>query len=196
MVDEGVTAQNMGTFSDVDLSDQITLRASIGTISQDDGFSRAWSWSQATTDGPAETQSVFTITADDGQGGTATTTFNLAVNNVAPTMDDLSLSVPENRPDGTIVGSISATDPGSDTLTYEVVGGSGAGALVIDADTGQISVSDASQLDFETTPSWTLEVQATDGDQGISNTATVTINVLNQPTSPGPSLRYGWGRPV
>ena len=119
LVDEGVTAQNMGTFADVDLSDQITLRASIGTISQNQGHSGAWSWSLATTDGPAETQ-VVTITADDGQGGTATTTFNLAVNNVAPTMDDLSLSVPENSPNGTVVGSVTATDPGSDTRTYQL----------------------------------------------------------------------------
>jgi len=81
-VDEGETATNSGTVSDPD-NDPVTLSASIGTVvNHGDG---AWSWSLATTDGPAA-QTV-TITADDGNGGTAQTTFDLTVNNVAPTVN-------------------------------------------------------------------------------------------------------------
>ncbi|MDX1748068.1 MAG: LamG-like jellyroll fold domain-containing protein, partial [Halobacteriales archaeon] len=79
VVDEGQTAINTGTVSDPD-GDAVTLSASVGTITNNgDG---TWSWSFDTTDGPAESQTV-TIDADDGNGGTAQTSFTLTVQNVA-----------------------------------------------------------------------------------------------------------------
>ncbi|MFN2250783.1 MAG: Ig-like domain-containing protein, partial [Anaerolineae bacterium] len=89
-VDEGGVATNTGTFSDVDESDSVAVSASVGTIVQDSGSSGVWSWSLQTTDGPADSQTV-TVTADDGLGGVATTTFDLAVDNVAPTVLDLNV---------------------------------------------------------------------------------------------------------
>ena len=87
-VNEGLTASNTGTVSDPD-GDPVTLSASIGTVvNNGDG---TWSWSFDTHDGPAESQ-VVTIYADDGNGGTDQTSFNLTVNNVAPTV--LTLSIP------------------------------------------------------------------------------------------------------
>jgi uncharacterized repeat protein (TIGR01451 family) len=80
-VDEGATAANTGTISDRN-HDPITFTASIGTVI--DNGDGTWSWSYLTTDGPAETQTV-TITADDGRDGITETTFELVVNNVAPT---------------------------------------------------------------------------------------------------------------
>ena len=78
---EGGTASNTGTFADAD-ADMVTLTASIGTVTwQADG---TWSWSFDTSDGPAENQTI-TISADDGHGGTASKSFGLTVNNVAPT---------------------------------------------------------------------------------------------------------------
>ncbi len=81
-VDEGQTANNSGTFDDVDGSDNVTISASVGAISQDAGNSGRWSWSLDATDGPADSQ--VTITADDGNGSVAQVAFNLTVNNVAP----------------------------------------------------------------------------------------------------------------
>jgi VCBS repeat-containing protein len=79
--DEGQVATNSGAVSDVD-GNAVTLSASVGTvINNGDG---TWSWNFTTSDGPAETQAV-TISADDGNGGTSQTTFDLSVNNVAPT---------------------------------------------------------------------------------------------------------------
>ena len=84
--DEGATAANTGSVSDPD-GDTVTLTASAGTVvNNGDG---TWSWSMAVIDGPADSQTV-TITADDGKGGTATTSFALTVNNVAPVVGAIS----------------------------------------------------------------------------------------------------------
>ena len=54
------------------------------------------------------------------------------------------------------VGSVSASDPDAgDTLSYAITGGDPTGAFAIDSATGEITVADSSQLDFETTPSST-----------------------------------------
>jgi hypothetical protein len=81
VVDEGLTINNTGTVNDPD-GDALSLSASVGAVSNNsDG---TWFWSYTTNDGPIESQTV-TISADDGNGGTAQTTFELTVNNVAPT---------------------------------------------------------------------------------------------------------------
>lgn len=80
-VDEGLTAVNSGTWSDIDASDVVMLSASVGLVTQHgDG---SWSWSLNTDDGPGESQTVV-ITADDGNGGVSSTSFDLVVSNVAP----------------------------------------------------------------------------------------------------------------
>ena len=43
---------------------------------------------------------------------------------------------------------------------------------------GQIRVADSSQLDFETTPVFTLTVQASDGTN--TDTADITVNLKNR----------------
>ena len=182
-VNEGDTASNTGTFTDVDLSDNVTISSSIGAVEQDPGNDGAWSWLFATTDGPDESQQV-TITADDGNGGTAATTFDLIVNNVDPTLDDVTFEIAENRPNGTVVGAVIATDPGADTLIYSIVGGTGAAAFAIDPNTGEITVADEAKLDFEANPKLILDVEVRDDDGG-RDPATVTINLLNQASITG-----------
>ncbi len=85
-VNEGDTANNSGSYNDIDLGDSVGLTASKGSVSGGGSQSGTWSWSFGTTDGPSESGPV-TITADDGNGGTAQVTFQLIVNNVPPTVD-------------------------------------------------------------------------------------------------------------
>ena len=80
---EGQVVENAGTHSDPD-GGGVTLTASVGTII--DNGDGTWAWSLATTDGPDDSQTV-TIRATDGGGASAETTFDLTVNNVAPTVD-------------------------------------------------------------------------------------------------------------
>ncbi|MCA9200637.1 MAG: cadherin repeat domain-containing protein, partial [Planctomycetales bacterium] len=82
-------------------------------------------------------------------------------------------------PNGTIVGDIVASDadPG-DSLTFELVGGTGQGFFSVNPITGEIAVTNASVLDAETTTSFTLEIEVTD-EANATATATMTINVTD-----------------
>jgi hypothetical protein len=127
-----------------------------------------------------------TATATDEDGTYSANEVAVAVLNVAPGFGGAPplFEVVENSPNGTVVGTVAGTDPGDDTLTYSISGGSGATAFAINPNTGEITVADARQLDFETTPSFTLEVTVTD-DEGDSGTAEATIRLLNQASISG-----------
>jgi thermitase len=80
-VNESETATNSGFVGDPE-GDLVALSASAGSVvNNGDG---TWSWSFTTSDGPIQTQTVF-ISGDDGNGGSTQISFNLLVNNVAPT---------------------------------------------------------------------------------------------------------------
>ncbi len=71
-VSEGETASNTGAWSDADANDILTLSATLGSVARHaDG---TWTWTFDTTDGPDNSQLVV-ITADDGNGGSAQTSF-------------------------------------------------------------------------------------------------------------------------
>ena len=116
VVDAGQTANNTGTVSDAE-GDVVTLSASVGEVT-DEGDAE-WSWSFDTSDGPAESQTV-TITADDGEGGEAEVTFELTVNNVAPTVTEVTVpSEPVASDDQPVSASGTFTDPaGTEDETY------------------------------------------------------------------------------
>ena len=102
--------------------------------------------------------------------------------NEAPTGVDLSsVSVSENVPAGTVVGSFSSTDPdGGDTHTYSLVAG--------DGDTGnaafEIQGNDlrtVAQLNFETQSSYGIRVRSTDQDGLFTDhLLTITVNDVNE----------------
>lgn len=104
--------------------------------------------------------------------------------NSAPTAEDAIFEIAENAANGTVVETAPASDPDGDALTYSIIGGDGATAFAIDASTGEISVSDSDQLDYETKTSFTLEVAVSD-PSGETATATITINLLNQASLTG-----------
>ena len=74
------------------------------------------------------------------------------------------------------VGTVSATDPDGDTVTYSITDGHGDGHFTLDGRSGAITV--AAELDYETTASYTLTVTADDLKGGTA-TATVTITVTD-----------------
>lgn len=106
-VDEGTTATNSGTVTDPD-GDPVTVTASRGFIELDGD---TWSWSFSPFDGPAQSQTVTVIAADD-KGAADTTTFALTVNNVAPTVTIASTQVKTAVEGATIAVSARFTDPG------------------------------------------------------------------------------------
>jgi VCBS repeat-containing protein len=127
----------------------------------------------------------FVYQADTGaEADQATVTLSVRCPNAAPSIADQAFTVDENSANGSVVGTIAATDPDAgDTLLLSVTGGSGAGAFAVDPTSGQITVADSSQLDFEATPSFTLEVTVTDAG-GSSDDATITIDLNNVNEAP------------
>jgi Ca2+-binding RTX toxin-like protein len=114
---EGSIAHNTGTFDDAFGRADVTLTASLGTVTQDNAAG-TWSWSFTAPDAH-EGATFVTITVTDGAGNTATTTFELTVPIAAPTIT--TFTVP---PDGTVGSAIdlnaTATDPsgGNEPLTF------------------------------------------------------------------------------
>lgn len=98
------------------------------------------------------------------------------VPNAIPVVDDQTFNVDEDSPNGTAVGTILFNDPDSDPVALSVTGGTGASAFDVDGNSGAVTVADETQLDFDTTPSFTLAVQVTDA-RGAGDTAVVTIDL-------------------
>ncbi len=93
--------------------------------------------------------------------------------------DQSAFSIDENSINGTGVGFVLATDEdASDILSFTVTGGTGMGVFDVNLTSGEITVIDSSALDAETTPSFTLVVQAEDdGASPLSDTITITIDL-------------------
>ncbi len=109
---EGTTISNAGTWSDADVSNIVTLTASLGTIVKNNNGT--WNWSIVSTDNIAAT--TVTITANDGVGGIASTTFTYSVSNAAPTITRSLASVSGNVLT-TIINSGTYADVPADTVT-------------------------------------------------------------------------------
>jgi PKD repeat protein len=85
------------------------LDASVGTVIKDsDG---TWIWSFTTSDGPADSQTV-TITATDEYGAETSAKFELNVDNVAPTIESITILPNVVQKGASISASASFTDPG------------------------------------------------------------------------------------
>lgn len=89
--------------------------------------------------------------------------------------DSYTFSVAEDAGRFKSVGTVSATDPRDGAITYRITSGA-AGKFDIDANEGIIVVR--AGLDYETTPTYTLTVEARN-PKGLTDTATVTINVTD-----------------
>ncbi|HBR50076.1 MAG TPA: hypothetical protein DEA71_08315, partial [Nitrospira sp.] len=132
------------------------------------------------------TSHTITVRVTDSGGLTYDETFTINLTNVNETPTDLSLSantVAENAANGTVVGTVSGTDPDSgDTKTYSFTDSAG-GRFTIDSSTGVITVADGSLLDYESATSHTITVRVTDGG-GLTYDETFTINLTNANEAP------------
>lgn len=98
-------------------------------------------------------------------------------------------TIAENSANGQTVGRVTARDAESNTITYSITGGTGAAAFSINASTGLITVANAALLNFEVTPSFTLQVTATDnGSPNLSDVETITINLIDVPENTAPTF--------
>ncbi len=146
-----------------------------------------------------ETKSSYsvTITADDGNGGSASINVKINIINIpenvprivprqnrAPVFMEGSTttrSIAENTAADTNIGSaVTAIDADSDTLTYGLTG-TDAKTFSIGTRTGQLQTSAA--LDYETKSTYTVRITAADG-KGGSASIDVTINITDIDETP------------
>ncbi|OEZ27087.1 hypothetical protein AO062_29845 [Variovorax boronicumulans] len=137
----------------------------------------------------------FTVTVSDGHGGTTTSTVNVTINpvNDAPVFVDgggtpvdtatgYVFGYDENRPAGTVLGTVQATDVDSANVTYSILSGNDQGYFAIDPVTGEISLTPAGAAafvnDYEAgANAHALVIGATDGT--ATTTIPVTLNEQN-----------------
>jgi predicted outer membrane repeat protein len=109
------------------------------------------------------------------------------VQNSAPVLNDTTLTVPENSPLNTLVGTITATDADNNPLTYSITAGNpnldndGISAFTIN-NSGQIRVTDPDDINFEVNPNNPLTVTVSDGS--LTDTAVITVNLTDVNETP------------
>jgi hypothetical protein len=121
------------------------------------------------------------VNASDGKlSSNAVLTISLNKINRLPVIADAVFTIDKNSPVGTIVGTIEASDPEGDPLTYSITAGNAAGAFILDGNT--IKVANSAPLDYETTPQFVLSVNVTDGVSNVQATITINLNNLQELT--------------
>jgi len=125
-----------------------------------------------------ETTSSYSLTVEASDGmSSAYATVNISVNDVAeapvfsPTT--YSFSVNEDASYGTVVGTLTASDPQADPLMYTITDGDPTGSFYVDSGGNLVA---SGMLDYESTPSYTLTIEVSDGMETDSATVTVTVN--------------------
>lgn len=110
-----------------------------------------------------------TLTAMDGSGNSANATATVTVqsSNQPPTISYI-FYLDEETSENEVIGTIVATDLEMDPVTYTIQSGNTNGAFAVGSNSGNISVASTSALDFETTPIFSLIVEASDGNGGIA----------------------------
>lgn len=160
-----ITAGNTGNVFTIDSSGQITRSAS-GTIDYE--TARSYALTVRATIGAATRDVSVTVNVTD-------------VDDTAPVfLASGPFSVAENSAVDTPVGKVVATDVDSTTLTYSIdAAGNTGNAFKIDS-SGQIAVRTA-VLDFESAPSYSLTVRASDSVNEATRTVTITVVDVNDP---------------
>ncbi len=117
---------------------------------------------------------------------TTTTTTTTATTTIAPNLPptgapNQAISVTEGTAGGAMLGTVNATDPEGQPLSYAISGTPG--PFVIDPATGQISLAPNATLDFETQSTYILPIQVTD-DVGAITNVLLTITVTDDNEAP------------
>ncbi|MDF2857287.1 MAG: calx-beta domain protein, partial [Neobacillus sp.] len=109
----------------------------------------------------------------------ATITINVNnLNDNSPVLQGFTKNIDENTANGTSVGQVTAVDADKDTnFTYRISEGNNEGAFAIGSNNGELTIADATRLDYETIKNFVITVEVSDGIN--TATTTVTINLMN-----------------
>jgi cyclophilin family peptidyl-prolyl cis-trans isomerase len=126
-----------------------------------------------------------TVVATDLSNQSTTTSITVTVSNptppLTPNIGNQVFTVAAGSADGTVVGTVLASDPnpGKQVVQYNITGGNTNNAFGINVATGQITVLNQSQLNIAANPTFNLTVQAINNASPATNaSATITINLV------------------
>ncbi len=121
-----------------------------------------------------------TLTATDAHGGSATATVTVTVTDVPPApvfaAASYAFTVAEDTAAATQVGTVRATVAGGAAVTHTLTAGNTGGAWDLDAATGELKLTQA--LDYETTPTYHLTIEARSGP-AAATVVPVAVTVTN-----------------
>ena len=151
--------------------------ASYFRIDSDDGEIRLIN----SADYESKSSYIFDATVSDGTlSDTKTVTVNVIDVNEAPTLTSSDTStVEENASTDTVIYNIDAFDPDNDPLIHSI-SGTDASYFRIDSDDGEIRLINSA--DYESKSSYIFDATVSDGS--LSDTKTVTVNVIDVNEAP------------
>ncbi len=157
------------------------INASTGTITVTDNSS---------IDYETTTSYTYTITVSDGTNTSEveTITINITdVNDVSPVITaSQSFNIDEDAANTTSLGTVLATDGDVTATTFSswtITAGNGDGIFAINSSTGELTVLDNTNLDYITTPSYSLLITVSDGvNTSASEIITINVNGNSVPT--------------
>ncbi|MEP3825084.1 DUF4347 domain-containing protein, partial [Marinobacter sp.] len=160
-------------FDDVRTATEVATNYTQTLPSNEPGMVANWIFDNLSTSG----------TIVESVGGNNLTVQHTSGTGFTPSNPELILSSPENSPNGTVVGTLSTIDPDrGDSFSYTLVDNAG-GRFDIDSVSGDITVLDASLIDYETAASHNITVRVTDAG-GLSYDEIFTIQVTDTNEAP------------
>lgn len=102
--------------------------------------------------------------------------------NKAPIIAGQTLNASESTAAGASLGTITATDPESNALSFNIK--TNDNGLFAITSAGQLSIAPAKNLDFETATSHTITVAVSDGDLSAQADVVITVIDVNENTGP------------
>lgn len=137
----------------------------------------------AAIDFETATSFILTIAATDGINVSTGVDVIVNINDVNDTAPVVTaaqtFAVAEDAANAAVVATVLATDTDGAVTGFTITGGNTGVAFAIDA-TGQITVNDATAIDFETATSFSLLVTATDGiNTSVAETVTINVSDVN-----------------
>lgn len=108
--------------------------------------------------------------------------------NSAPVIKDQNFSIAEDAEVGTLIGTVVASDPDDDELSFSVDLGNQEERFGINSNTG--AISNLVQLDYETGNTYAITVKVSDGDKISSAVVTINVEDVVDEITPSPLSEY------
>ncbi|MGO4574063.1 M10 family metallopeptidase C-terminal domain-containing protein, partial [Microvirga sp. 2TAF3] len=137
-----------------------------------------------TLDHETATEHTVRVQLSDGVHAPITQDFTIAIADVneAPEVSWTAVTVAEGADAGTVVGTISASDPDRDALTYTLVGADESPFELVLNEAGtayDVKLKDGVTLDFETAAHHTVKVSVSDGVHVVEKEFSLDLQDLN-----------------